>query len=126
MDGKVKVVTFINADCSSCIEDLKEWTLFVNKADMNKVRFIFLIRSNYGNTTFENLNTNKIDFDLPYFYDNNDSLFTLNKISEDKLFQTFLLDEQNKVKLIGNPIGHKRLSDLYLKEIQQTIKDSIE
>ena len=40
-----------------------------------------------------------------------------NKFPKEQAFQTFLLDKDNKVKVIGNPIQNLAVKDLYLKYI---------
>ncbi len=49
-------------------------------------------------------------------------LTLLNHFPSDVNFQTFLLDSQNKVLAIGNPVHNKKVRDLYLQIIagQQT------
>ncbi|WP_039849677.1 DUF1573 domain-containing protein, partial [Parabacteroides merdae] len=41
----------------------------------------------------------------------------LNKFPQDITFQTFLLDWDNKVKVIGNPVHNLEVKDLYLKQM---------
>ena len=41
----------------------------------------------------------------------------MNKFPQDITFQTFLLDQDNKVKVIGNPVHNLAVRDLYLKQI---------
>ena len=41
----------------------------------------------------------------------------LNKFPQDITFQTFLLDRDNKVKVIGNPVHNLAVRDLYLKQM---------
>lgn len=38
------------------------------------------------------------------------------------MYHTFLLDRQNRVVLVGNPIGNERLWELYKKEIREQAK----
>jgi hypothetical protein len=42
----------------------------------------------------------------------------INSLSKDKNFQTFLLDSNNRVILVGNPMNNKNIFDLYLREIE--------
>lgn len=39
------------------------------------------------------------------------------------MFQTFLIDENDKVLLIGNPLINEKLEILYLDEIKDRIDD---
>lgn len=42
-------------------------------------------------------------------------------LSKNKLLHTFLLDENNNVILVGNPVRNLRVKDLYDKAIAQKI-----
>ena len=57
-------------------------------------------------------------FTYPVCIDENDSLNKLNHFPSDMMFQTFLLDRDNKVLAIGNPIHNPKVKELYLKIIQ--------
>ena len=61
-------------------------------------------------------------FDRPVCIDIDDRLNKLNKFPADITFQTFLLDKDNKVTVLGNPVHNTAVKDLYLKQI--TGKDS--
>ena len=54
------------------------------------------------------------------FYDLDGSFERLNlHLPKDSRFHTFLLDENNKVILVGNPVGNAKLRNLYLTEIRK-------
>ena len=59
----------------------------------------------------------EVAFDLPVCVDTEDRLNKLNHFPADAAFQTFLLDRDNKVVIIGNPVYSVAMKDLYLKEI---------
>ena len=50
--------------------------------------------------------------------DRNDSLEILNSFPKEIAFQTFLLDKDNKVLAIGNPVLNPKVKDLYLRIIR--------
>ncbi|MBU3853190.1 MAG: DUF1573 domain-containing protein, partial [Candidatus Paraprevotella stercoravium] len=54
-------------------------------------------------------------FDYPMNIDRNDSLEILNSFPKEIAFQTFLLDKDNKVLAIGNPVLNPKVKDLYLR-----------
>jgi hypothetical protein len=56
-------------------------------------------------------------FDIPVCIDTEDRLNSLNHFPSDMTFQTFLLDRENKVVVIGNPIHNLAVKELYLKRI---------
>ena len=56
-------------------------------------------------------------FLYPVFIDEKGGFDALNHLPSDVNFQTFLLDSQNKVIAIGNPVHNKKVRDLYLQII---------
>ena len=57
------------------------------------------------------------NFDRPVCIDRNNRFNSSNRFPQDITFQTFLLDKDNKVKVIGNPVHNLAVRDLYLKQI---------
>ena len=53
----------------------------------------------------------------PVCIDTEDSFYKLNRFPGEMMFQAFLVDSENRVKVIGNPIHNLSIKDLYLKEI---------
>lgn len=58
------------------------------------------------------------NFKFPVCIDKNDSFYKLNHLPSNIAFQTFLLDKNNKVMAIGNPINNLKVKDLYLNIIR--------
>jgi hypothetical protein len=54
---------------------------------------------------------------IPVVFDLQDELNTLNQFPTHQQFQTFLLDEENKVVFIGNPVNNLAIREMYLAEI---------
>ena len=57
-------------------------------------------------------------FKHPICIDEGDYLNKLNHFPADMAFQTFLLDNDNRVVAMGNPIHNLKVRELYLKIIQ--------
>ena len=55
--------------------------------------------------------------------DKNDSLNILNKFPSNLMFQTFLLNAENRVVAIGNPVHNNNIKQLYLNIISNRITD---
>jgi len=51
----------------------------------------------------------------PVCFDEKDDFNRLNHFPGEMTFQTFLLDKDNKVVAIGNPVHNPKLKELYLK-----------
>ena len=63
-------------------------------------------------------------FDYPVCIDLDNEFNRLNQFPSDMTFQTFLLDKQNKVVAIGNPIHNTKVKDLYLSILTGKKKDA--
>lgn len=57
------------------------------------------------------------NFTHPVCVDESDSFNKLNHFPSDVRFQTFLLDKENKVIAIGNPVHNPKIKELYLNII---------
>ena len=56
-------------------------------------------------------------FHYPLFIDVEDKFNSLNKLPAESRFRTFLLDENNRIILIGNPVQNPKIRDLYIRTI---------
>ncbi|MCE8655689.1 DUF1573 domain-containing protein [Bacteroides fragilis] len=57
------------------------------------------------------------NFTYPICLDLENTFYDTNKIPGDMMLQTFLLDEDNKIVAIGNPIHNSKIKDLFLNII---------
>ena len=115
-----KIVTYIDSiGCTSCKLQLQNWKDFILKMDSlnhDKVSFLFYF---YPKDKSElRFIFQRDSFEYPICLDENDSFNKLNHFPSDMTFQTFLLNRNNKVLAIGNPIHNPKVKELYLKIIQ--------
>ena len=119
-DEKVKVVTKINGNCFQCISRLELWSRFIDEIEKNcencNVQYYFYI-SGADTSAFKTMNDSIIQFNYPVILDQNNTFYKLNKLHENSLYHTMLLDSLDKVLLIGTPIMNKKLQALYIDEI---------
>ena len=114
-----KVLIYVDSlGCVSCKLQLRKWKQFIAYTDSvtgGSVPFLFFFHSKDTDETRYIL---KIDqFDYPVCIDRADRLNKLNAFPSDVTFQTFLLDANNNVAVIGNPIHNVLVKDLYIKEL---------
>lgn len=57
------------------------------------------------------------NFNAPVWIDRMNAFYNLNHFPSDERFQTFLLDKDNRVLAVGNPIHNPKIKELYLKII---------
>lgn len=121
-DEKAKIVTQINGNCFSCISKLELWSGFIDEMKKTcnncSIHYYFYI-SGADTTAFKTINDSLIRFNLPVIFDPNNTFFKLNKLHQNSLYHTMLLDSSDKVILIGTPILNKKLQKLYIDEIRR-------
>lgn len=117
-EKKIKILSFINGGCGPCVEELKEWKSFMALVDTSDVGFLFLIHSTDIIEDFQAKDSLYINLEYPYYNDNDQRIFKSNNLPENKYLHSFLLDENGKVVLIGNPSNDK-MKNLYLKYINK-------
>ena len=118
-DAEYKVLVYVDSvGCTSCKLQLPKWQeliAHVDSATNGNVPFIFVFQSKDDRELRYILKRD--NFDRPVCIDRGDGFDKLNKFPQEITFQTFLLDKDNKVKVIGNPVHNLAVRDLYLKQI---------
>ena len=122
--SEYKVLIYVDSiGCTSCKLQLHKWKELIeytNSVTQNKVPFLFFFHPKDAKEIRYLLKRD--GFDRPICIDLDDRLNKLNKFPADMTFQTFLLDKNNKIAVLGNPVHNTAVKDLYLKQI--TGKDS--
>lgn len=114
-----KVLIYVDsAGCTSCKLQLDKWKKFIAYSESiagDKVSYIFFFHpKDYKEIRYL---LKRDTFNRPICIDKYDQLKKLNKFPDDIHFNTFLLDKNNKVVIIGNPIHNLAIKDLYIKEL---------
>mgnify|MGYP000174855905 FL=1 len=114
-----KVVVFVDSvGCISCKLQLPRWKEFMHEVDSlsdGNVPFVFFFQTKDVRELRYILRRD--NFSHPVCIDTEDRFYKLNRFPGEMMFQTFLVDSENRVKVIGNPIHNLSIKDLYLKEI---------
>ena len=114
-----KVVVFVDSvGCISCKLQLPKWKEFMHEVDSlggGNVPFIFFFQTKDVRELRYILRRD--NFLHPVCIDTEDIFNRLNRFPGEMMFQTFLVDSENRVRVIGNPIQNLSIKDLYLKEI---------
>lgn len=120
LSHKYKIMTVVDSNtCTDCHLNLYEWKKLIQEIDSitNNTAFLFIIHSK--DYALVNIIKEKNKFNYPIIYDYDNKIGKLNNFSHDPRFQTFLLDSNNKVILLGNPTKNPYMWDLYKKIIQR-------
>ena len=119
---KFKILTIVDSnECTECRLKLFNWRLFIQDMDSlhANVSFLFIIYPNNKSFLAELKEKNKSQY--PIFYDAKRQTMKMNKFPQHPLFKTFLLDENNKVLLIGDPSNKPPLWNLYKQIITEKL-----
>ena len=122
-----KVVVYVDSiGCVSCKLQLGKWKEFIAQVDSatdGNVPFLFFFQSKDNNDLRYILKRD--NFTLPVCIDTDNQFYKLNHFPGEMMFQTFLVDWDNHVKVIGNPIHNLSVRDLYLKELTGNAASSL-
>ncbi|MBQ9883017.1 MAG: DUF1573 domain-containing protein [Bacteroidaceae bacterium] len=118
-DAPYKILTYVDSvGCMSCKLQLMNWSKYIQELDSvtgNSVPVAFFI--NASDQKELSYITRRDGFKHPVCFDEKDKLNSLNQFSADMTFQTFLLDGQNRVVGIGNPVHNANVKALYYRII---------
>ena len=118
-EAEYKVLVYVDSiGCTSCKLQLPKWKEFIAYVDSvsgGQVPFLFFFQSKDNKELRYILKRD--NFRLPVCVDSQNEFGKLNRFPSEQMFQTFLLDKDNRVKVIGNPIHNLSVKELYLKEI---------
>ena len=118
-DAPYKILTYVDSvGCLSCKLQLEGWNELIGELESSVSEKVPVVL--YFNTpryrevmalTRSSRYIQPICIDIP------DSLNLLNHFPSQMSFQTFLLDKDNKVIAIGNPVNNQKIKDLFLRLI---------
>jgi len=116
---KYKIVNYIDSiGCIRCKTQLPAWKNLIDDVSQffgDKVAFLTImhprriVEAKYAILGDE--------YPYPVCIDVNDEFNRLNHFPSDDRFHCFLLDENNRVVLIGNPVQNPKIKDLYIRTI---------
>lgn len=113
------IVNYIDSSgCTKCKSRLPMWKNFIDelfyKTDSLSRVLLFIHPKQLDDVRNLVMETH---FPYPVCIDLADSLNKLNHFPADERFHCFLLDEDNRVILIGNPVQNPKIKELYIRTI---------
>lgn len=105
--------------CMGCKSQLYKWNGLIKEIENEMgdlVSFLFYFQPKSVEDIQTLFRENK--FSYPSYIDTNNELNRLNNFPTDSRFQTFLLDKDNKVILIGSPVNSPQMWNLYKQMIK--------
>lgn len=119
-DATYKIVTYIDSvGCTDCKLQLYRWKELIKEVDSltnGNVPFLFYFHPK----DMKELRylTRRNGFTYPVCFDEKDDFNRLNRFPGEMMFQTFLLDKENRVVALGNPVQNPKVKELYLNLIK--------
>lgn len=118
-----KIVTFIDGRCNVCLDDFRQW--YILRSDSAFCQHDIDIIYYVGTPNAQSIDMWTHRYKIRDFVIDPDRLFLRkNKLKlDDKIFHTFLLDRENRVVLVGSPIGNPRMWELYKTTIARLVEN---
>mgnify|MGYP005752433021 CR=1 FL=1 len=114
------IVNYVDSiGCLSCKLQLLKWKSFMSEifsVSQDSVPVVFFFHPNDVEEITYRLKFDKYNY--PVCIDLDDEFNKLNHFSADPTFQTFLLNKDNRVLAVGNPVHNPKVKELYLKIIR--------
>ena len=111
-----KIVMYVDSNgCTSCKLQLQKWSHFIDEVDSitgGQVPIFFVIHPKDLRGIKYLLRRERIE--VPVWIDLEDEWNRMNQFPDREEFHTFLLDKDNRVVCIGNPIHNEKVKELYL------------
>jgi len=104
--------------CTDCRLQLLEWKQLIAESDSlfaDKLGFLFFFQPKDKEEL--TLLLQAYGFDYPVFIDETNEIDRLNHFPKEPQYQCFLLDKDNRVLAIGNPVQNPKVWELYKKVI---------
>lgn len=120
-DSEYKVLVYVDsAGCSDCRLKLHQWKDLMEEADRlchGKLTFLFYLQPKSNDSKEIEFLMRRNRFVYPVFIDSEDQIGNQNELPIDPEYQCFLLDQHNRVVLIGSPVTHPKMWKLYLSTV---------
>lgn len=119
-NSKYKVINYIDASCSSCIETLIDWKQFMQKNSDWDIDYLFYIKPTDIELLSEFLK--EFEFNYPLIIDEGSEFFKNNsKPIEENMGAKiiWLINAENKIVISGDPINNHRILKAYESVFQK-------
>ena len=111
-----KIVHYVDSvGCTSCKLDLEKWKEYISFMDSvtnHAVSCLFFIHAKQKREV--KIALKESNFEYPVCLDTKNEFYRLNNFPLVPMLQTFLLDEENRIVGMGDPVKNVRIRELYL------------
>ena len=125
-ENKLKYIIYSDSlACSSCmINSLISWNPFIeySKNYNGKLVFYFVFSPAKKDVRSLNMLIRNSEFKYQIIVDGKNNFAKSNShLPKDNLLHTFLLDENNNVVLVGNPVRNKKIKEMFYKIVEEKL-----
>ena len=115
------IVYYDSLTCKPChLDELEQWTELLSDFDVKEISCLFVLSIQKGRIDSYKEYYDELQVKYPVFFDVNNSFLKHNPhIPEESMFHTFLLDGNNNVILVGNPLYNEDIKKLFLDIINK-------
>ena len=114
-DTTYKVLLYTDSvGCTSCRLNLHVWKAYMEEVETiapGKVDFVFYFQPKFRNELEYILRQEKLEHTV--YIDEEDEINRINDFPNEMEYQCFLLDSDNKVVSIGNPVANPKVWEVY-------------
>lgn len=114
---QMKIISYIDGSCGSCLYSLANWKELIMSREFKNVSFRLYVKT--YNLNQLSLILKEIDFHYSIVVDFQNRFYQKNNIQDEINYQTFLVDKENKILLVGNPLFSNEIKKMYLDVISQ-------
>jgi len=121
-DSTCRMIIFIDStECSSCVmKSLHEWNELFYLEDKGKVIFYFIFSPKRGTSQDICSAFHSSGLNHPIYVDTCNVFLRANPhIPSNPIMHSFLLDENDSVLLVGNPVRNKKIEELFFKILEE-------
>lgn len=116
-----KIVVFVsNKQCSTClISSFNRWNKFIdNLTNAFNVRFIFIVAPTQNKLKKTKIAVKHSSLNAPIYIDSLNVFEKANpQIPNNAVFHTFLLNNQDSILVVGDPLQSKKVRNMMLKQL---------
>jgi hypothetical protein len=105
-----KIISFINVTCGTCIRKMDEWNKFISEKDIGVKEICFVAQGKPDSYFLEFVESTKPAF---HIYMDTSGYYLLDRHLDRYMQGTFLLDENDKVVMIGDPVSNATIYSFY-------------
>jgi hypothetical protein len=120
LDAEYKILLYVDSlGCTNCKLRLLEWKQLMAEIDSlntnHRLDFLFFFHPKDKKELLFLFKRDKMNY--PVFIDSDNAIDSLNNFPEQMEYQCFLLDRDNRVIMIGNPVLNPRIREVYKKQV---------